>query len=45
MERQGGRRDFNHPRRSLVAYQQLTHYPIDRERIKLMLLKPEGCLG
>jgi len=42
MERQGGRRDFNHPRRGLVAYQQLTLYPIDREHIKLVLLKPEG---
>ncbi len=42
MERQGGRRDFNHPRRGLVAYQQLTLFPIDREHIKLVLLKPEG---
>jgi hypothetical protein len=42
MERQGGRRDFNHPKRGLVAYQQLTLYPIDREHIKLVLLKPEG---
>jgi len=42
MERQGGRRDFNHPRRGLVAYQQLTLYPIDREHIKLVLLKPEA---
>ena len=41
MERQGGRRDFNHPRRGLVAYQQLTLYPIDREHIKLVLLKPD----
>jgi transcriptional regulator with XRE-family HTH domain len=41
MERQGGRRDFQHPRRGLVAYQQLTLYPIDREHIKLVLLKPE----
>lgn len=41
LERQGGRRDFNHPKRGLVAYQQLTLYPIDREHIKLVLLKPE----
>jgi transcriptional regulator with XRE-family HTH domain len=42
MERQGGRRDFNHPRRGLVAYQQVTLYPMDQEHIKLVLLKPEG---
>jgi transcriptional regulator with XRE-family HTH domain len=42
MERQGGRRDFNHPRRGLVAYQQVTLQPMDQEHIKLVLLKPEG---
>jgi hypothetical protein len=42
MERQGGRRDFNHPKRGLVAYQQVTLYPMDQEHIKLVLLKPEG---
>jgi transcriptional regulator with XRE-family HTH domain len=42
MERQGGRRDFNHPKRGLVAYQQVTLHPMDQEQIKLVLLKPEG---
>ena len=42
LERQGGRRDFNHPKRGLVAYQQLTLHPMDQEHIKLVLLKPEG---
>lgn len=41
MERQGGRRDFNHPKRGLIACQQLTLYPVDREHVKLVLLKPE----
>ncbi|MBU1237888.1 MAG: helix-turn-helix transcriptional regulator [Gammaproteobacteria bacterium] len=41
LERQGGRRDFNHPKRGLVAYQQLTLHPWDQEHIKLVLLKPE----
>jgi len=42
LERQGGRRDFNHPKRGLVAYQQVTLHPMDQEQIKLVLLKPEG---
>jgi hypothetical protein len=42
MERQGGRRDFNHPKRGLLAYPQVTLYPMDQEHIKLVLLKPEG---
>jgi transcriptional regulator with XRE-family HTH domain len=41
IERQGGHRDFNHPKHGLVAYQQLTLHPVDREHIKLVLLKPE----
>lgn len=41
MERQGGRRDFNHPRHGLVSYQQLTLKPADQEQLKLVLLKPE----
>lgn len=40
MERQGGRRDFNHPKRGLIAYQQVTLHPVDQEYIKLVLLKP-----
>jgi hypothetical protein len=39
---QGSRRDFNHPKRGLVAYQQVTLHPMDQEQIKLVLLKPEG---
>jgi len=45
MERQGGRRDFNHPRRGFIAYQQLTLYPIDREHIKLVVLRPEKSMA
>jgi hypothetical protein len=42
LERQGGRRDFNHPKRGLVSYQQMTLRPVDQEHLKLVLLKPEG---
>jgi transcriptional regulator with XRE-family HTH domain len=42
LERQGGRRDFNHPKRGPISYQQMTLRPVDQEQLKLVLLKPEG---
>jgi hypothetical protein len=41
LERQGGRRDFNHPKRGLISYQQMTLTPVDQEQLKLVLLKPD----
>jgi transcriptional regulator with XRE-family HTH domain len=41
LERQGGQRDFNHPKRGLVRYRQMTMTPVDQEQLKLVLLKPE----
>lgn len=40
MERQGGRRDFQHPKRGLVSYEQITLKPMEHEHIKLVLLRP-----
>ncbi len=40
LERQGGQREFNHPRLGLVAYQQVTLRPVDQEQLKLVLLNP-----
>ena len=42
LERQGGQRSFNHPRRGLVVYQQVTLRPVDQEQLKLVLLKPNA---
>jgi hypothetical protein len=41
-ERRGVRRDFNHPKRGPISYQQMTLRPVDQEQLKLVLLKPEG---
>ncbi len=41
LERQGGQRAFNHPKRGPVSYQQVTLRPVDQEHLKLVLLKPE----
>jgi hypothetical protein len=41
LERQGGPRAFNHPKRGAVSYQQVTLRPVDQEHLKLVLLKPE----
>lgn len=41
LERQGGRRDFLHPRRGPVSYQQVTLHPMEQEHLKLVLLQPE----
>lgn len=40
LERQGGLRSFDHPRRGLVRYQQYTLRPVEQEHLKLVLLKP-----
>lgn len=40
LERQGGQRDFNHPKRGLVSYQQVTLHPVEQEQLKLVMLKP-----
>lgn len=40
LERQGGQRDFNHPQRGLISYQQVTLYPVEQEQLKLVMLKP-----
>ena len=42
LERQGGRRDFDHPKLGRVSYQQLTLRPVDQEQLKLVLLKPDA---
>ena len=41
LERQGGQRSFNHPRRGMVIYEQVTLRPVDQEQLKLVLLKPK----
>jgi transcriptional regulator with XRE-family HTH domain len=40
LERQGGQRDFRHPKRGLISYRQLTLHPVEQEQLKLVLLKP-----
>lgn len=42
LERQGGARAFNDPRRGVVTYQQVTFRPVEQEHIKLVLLKPDA---
>lgn len=39
--RQGGQREFNHPRLGKLSYQQVTLHPVDQEHLKLVLLRPE----
>ncbi len=41
LERQGGRREFNHPQHGLIGYQQVTLRPVDQEQLKLVLLQPD----
>lgn len=41
LERQGGQRTFNHPKRGLISYQQITLRPVEQEQLKLVLLTPE----
>lgn len=40
LERQGGQRDFRHPERGLISYEQITLKPMEHEHIKLVLLRP-----
>ena len=42
LERQGGQRDFKHPKRGLISYQQVTLHPVEQEQLKLVMLKPIG---
>jgi transcriptional regulator with XRE-family HTH domain len=44
LERQGGQREFNHPQRGLISYQQVTMRPVDQEQLKLVLLTPANSL-
>jgi transcriptional regulator with XRE-family HTH domain len=37
-EREGGRREFNHPRHGRVVYDQITYKPAHREDLKLVVL-------
>lgn len=40
LERQGGLREFNHPKNGLISFQQVTLRPVDQEQLKLVLLQP-----
>ena len=40
LERQGGLREFNHPKLGLLRYQQVTMRPVDQEQLKLVMLSP-----
>lgn len=42
LERQGGRREFNHPQRGIIGYQQVTLRPVEQEQLKLVLLTPSS---
>lgn len=41
LERQGGRREFNHPEQGLLTFQQMTLQVVDQEQLKLVLLLAE----
>ncbi len=40
LQRQGGLREFHHPNRGLLRYQQVTLRPVDQEQLKLVMLSP-----
>ena len=40
LERQGGERGFQHPRRGPLRYRQVTLRPVEQEHIKLVMLQP-----
>lgn len=40
LERQGGQREFNHPKFGLISYSQVTLRPVEQEQLKLVLLQP-----
>lgn len=39
LERQGGQREFNHPKFGLISYNQVTLRPVEQEQLKLVLLQ------
>ncbi|MBM3351128.1 MAG: helix-turn-helix domain-containing protein [Betaproteobacteria bacterium] len=41
LERQGGKRQFHHPRHGLISYSQVTLRPVEQEQLKLVLLQPQ----
>lgn len=41
LERQGGQRAFNHPKKGNINFQQVTLRPVEQEQLKLVLLQPE----
>ncbi|HOY69959.1 MAG TPA: helix-turn-helix transcriptional regulator [Methylotenera sp.] len=45
LERQGGQREFNHPKLGLISYQQVTLRPVEQEQLKLVLLQPEAIIS
>jgi transcriptional regulator with XRE-family HTH domain len=40
LERQGGQRQFQHPKLGLISYSQVTLRPVEQEQLKLVLLQP-----
>lgn len=40
LERQGGQRQFKHPKLGLISYSQVTLRPVEQEQLKLVLLQP-----
>jgi hypothetical protein len=34
LKRQGGQRDFKHPKNGLISYQQATLHPVEQEQLK-----------
>lgn len=40
LERQGGQRQFNHPKQGLISFSQVTLRPVEQEQLKLVLLQP-----
>lgn len=45
LERQGGQREFNHPKYGLISYQQVTLRPVEQEQLKLVLLQPDAIFS
>lgn len=41
LERQGGQRAFNHPKKGNINFQQVTLRPVEQEQLKLVLLSPD----
>lgn len=39
LERQGGKREFNHIHKGIISYQQITLRPVEQEQLKLVLLQ------